>query len=351
MDRLATLDVGWLKPALKYTHDRLGQIGLDRLNDVLPEQVITRPHGRVALAQAYKWGNAFSTMFPGEDPWTAVALRTRLTMCPDIEVALASAACLEEALLNLNETIFREPGIRLEIHRGNPHSRIVVRPPILQTENDLPDVGCRHRAVLALCIIREYVSPSWSPPNIILGGDAVVSSEFWGAPVEYVPRMSSWEIETELLNRPRLHQPKGPPPALGHCCGAHASRAECRGFAHDVADLLREQLRFVGVPSAEGMADMIGLPLTSFKRCLRTAGVTYKEISDQVRFQCAKQLLRAGRCVTEVSREVNYSNPKAFRRAFKRISTLEPAEYQALYHAREEDPDPAKTIRIFRKVV
>lgn len=349
MNRLEMLHVGWLQPALKYTLDRLGQVGLDQLDEVLPQHLISRPDGHVTLPQAYQWGLRLSQLFPDQDAWTEIAITSRLRMAPAIDTSIAGAETLEEAIYGLQEGVFHQAGIQVQIDRGPYKSVITVHPP--GRDISLPDVGCRHRAILVIFVIREFVGPRWTPEKIVLGGDAVVGNQFLGAPVEYCPRTSIWEIDTDLLDRTRVtpETPETPATTTSCTCGQTDCCGDSRTFAHDVADVLREQLPFLGVPSAREMAERIGVSDSKLKRCLRHAGFSYKDITDQVRFQVAKRLLRHGHAVPDVAREVHYADTKAFRRAFTRISTLDPKEYRDLYHAYDEDP--LKTIKIFRKVV
>ena len=71
--------------------------------------------------------------------------------------------------------------------------------------------------------------------------------------------------------------------------------------------------------SIEQVARALQLSARTLRRRLREADTSFREISDRVRAQAARQLLREqGLTVAEASRQLGFSDARAFRRAYKR---------------------------------
>jgi AraC-like DNA-binding protein len=92
-----------------------------------------------------------------------------------------------------------------------------------------------------------------------------------------------------------------------------------------VERLLRSRLR--QPPKLNDVARTLNLSERSLRRRLAESGRIFREIHDRVRAERALQLLQAGvLSVAEVGSEVGFSDPREFRRAFKRWTGMAPQD-------------------------
>lgn len=70
------------------------------------------------------------------------------------------------------------------------------------------------------------------------------------------------------------------------------------------------------------------------RRFIKATGYTPVEYLQRARIELAKNALEMGRkSIAEIMSEVGYSDEKAFREVFRKISGLSPVDYQARYHS------------------
>ncbi|MHB1059505.1 MAG: AraC family transcriptional regulator [Rhodanobacter sp.] len=92
-----------------------------------------------------------------------------------------------------------------------------------------------------------------------------------------------------------------------------------------VERLLRAQL--AQQPKLNDVARTLNLSERSLRRKLAESGRIFREIHDRVRAERALQLLQAGTLsVAQVGSEVGFSDPREFRRAFKRWTGMPPQD-------------------------
>jgi len=86
--------------------------------------------------------------------------------------------------------------------------------------------------------------------------------------------------------------------------------------------------------SFEKLASQLAVSRRNFdRRFIKATGNTPVEYMQRVKIEAAKSLLEKGRkSVFEVMDEVGYSDERAFREVFKRITGLSPADYKAKYN-------------------
>jgi transcriptional regulator GlxA family with amidase domain len=85
--------------------------------------------------------------------------------------------------------------------------------------------------------------------------------------------------------------------------------------------------------SFEELADKLAISRRSFdRRFIKATGNTPVEYLQRVKVEVAKRSLEKGRkTIYEVMSEVGYSDDKAFREVFKKITSLSPLDYRARY--------------------
>ncbi|MGW5781430.1 AraC family transcriptional regulator [Streptomyces sp. NPDC003863] len=107
-------------------------------------------------------------------------------------------------------------------------------------------------------------------------------------------------------------------------CGDYGSTATGR-----VRHLIGRALPAGPVPTPEQLADRLSVSPQTLRRRLAAEGTTYQRIRDQVRRDHAIAELTGGRISIErLSRQLGFSEPSAFHRAFRRWTGETPRSYQ-----------------------
>jgi len=97
-----------------------------------------------------------------------------------------------------------------------------------------------------------------------------------------------------------------------------------RSFADEVVQCMRYEFA-ARVPSLEVMAAHMNISVRTFQRKLSAERKNYRDIADQVSKEIALSLLASGKTrVSDVSHLMGYSEPSAFRRAFRRWTKSTP---------------------------
>lgn len=104
----------------------------------------------------------------------------------------------------------------------------------------------------------------------------------------------------------------------------------------DVEETLADEVRYYvrthlsnGLPDASTVAKAIGMSLSTFKRRLKAEGVTYRDLTQELRIEIAKDLLTANALsIYEISFMLGFSSSTAFSRAFKAWTGDAPSRYR-----------------------
>ncbi len=83
------------------------------------------------------------------------------------------------------------------------------------------------------------------------------------------------------------------------------------------------------LPNSDEIAERLGISEQTLRRKLSAEGISYQQIKDNLRSDLANKLL-TNRSLTigEVARQLNFSEPRAFTRAFKQWSGVTPREFR-----------------------
>lgn len=89
------------------------------------------------------------------------------------------------------------------------------------------------------------------------------------------------------------------------------------------------------LPSSDQLAKLLQMSEQTLRRKLSAEGISYQQIKDNLRQDIANKLLRnAALNISDISRMLNFSEPRAFTRAYKQWSGVTPKEYRQLKLAR-----------------
>lgn len=97
---------------------------------------------------------------------------------------------------------------------------------------------------------------------------------------------------------------------------------DARSFQARTRELVED-----GLLSQEEVAMRLGLSVATLRRRLAEEGISFRGLVHQVRFEVAKSMLSGGQSVNQVSEKLDYSDIRAFNRAFKKWTGQTPAEY------------------------
>jgi AraC-like DNA-binding protein len=86
-----------------------------------------------------------------------------------------------------------------------------------------------------------------------------------------------------------------------------------------------------GHPSIERVAERLGASVRSLQRDLQLRGITYSDLVDCARYECAQALLcKSSSGISDISAMLGYTDPSSFSRAFMRWSGVSPRQYRRM---------------------
>ncbi len=191
---------------------------------------------------------------------------------------------------------------------------------------------CEELFASSTMIARELVGAELRPLRLELAYPrpryAAAYTQLFGCELRFDAPRCRLLIDTRWLAHPLPgYNPLTAQQALALCA---QQRTADGGEPHQeivaaVERLLRQQLR--QQPTLTEVARTLNLSERSLRRRLTESGRVFREIHDRVRAERALQLLQAGALsVAEIGSEVGFSDPREFRRAFKRWTGMAPQE-------------------------
>lgn len=179
-------------------------------------------------------------------------------------------------------------------------------------------------------VVRLVAGPQWAPKEIELTAKVsrhVIQSEFLGAEKVVFEQPSRGIV----LPRSMLAMQKPALPAWLESDAMMTQPLPDKGVANQLQGILPAYLS-----SASFGKDLIvrltGMSFRSMQRRLAREGETYSGIVTRIRQQLAEQLLAdPGQRLTDVARQLGYSNLSNFTRAFRRWTGITPGEYRRLF--------------------
>jgi len=219
--------------------------------------------------------------------------------------------------------------LRIELSEERAQVAVVIAHPA-----DELDAGAG--AEVGLALGRRFVA------EILDMGDAVVGVEFshqpWAAPAAYeaffaVPVRFGQPRTALCFDRQALDRdPPRPDPRLFAFIESHLRLASDELVRDDrLADVREAIVDNVARQdyAAEAVAQALGVSLRALQRRVSAEGTTLRKLLDDARCAQAKRLLGDHRLsVDEVAFILDYSDERAFRRAFKRMTGSSPAQFR-----------------------
>lgn len=189
---------------------------------------------------------------------------------------------------------------------------------------------CEELFASSLAIARELLGRHFRPSRLeatyARPPHAEAYADFFQCELVFGARCNRVVLDVPWLGHPLpAHNPLTAQQALALCMQQHDTAGMQQEIVASVERLLRSHLR--QPPRLPDVARMLNMSERSLRRRLAESGRIFREIHDRVRAERALQLLQAGvLSVAEVGSEVGFSDPREFRRAFKRWTGMAPQD-------------------------
>lgn len=197
-------------------------------------------------------------------------------------------------------------------------------------------------------ILKDLCGPKWQATEVLLArrkpADAAPYERFFRAPVRFNAEISSISFPARWLD----HENLAADGALLKLLEQRACELEEREratFAQHVKRAMRP-LVLGHRCSAASTAQLFQIQKRTLNRRLCEEGTDFRTLLDEVRYDISRQLLANTEIsLAEIAAALDYSEPSAFTRAFRRWSGMAPRSWRdrhaALEHADRGAPEPA----------
>lgn len=184
-----------------------------------------------------------------------------------------------------------------------------------------------------LNVLRECCGAHWSPEEVQFEHPKPAAAKehetAFGAPVYFSQPTNALLFKPELLDRPMPSRDLKLLAVMQTCLERLGS-----GMASE--DLLLDRVRAAirtrlpeGYPSLDDIAEELRAPLGAMHQDFQAAGLTYKEIVEEVRRDLAISYVRQRHLpFSEIAMLIGYSELSAFSRAFRRWTGTSPRAYR-----------------------
>jgi AraC-like DNA-binding protein len=200
----------------------------------------------------------------------------------------------------------------------------------LPVDSNGADVLTMMRTVLILSIIRAHLGREWCPARIgfeMTGPISPLVQESLGNTRFHCTPAYGWVH----LPQSTLSQPAREPLALDIRSITDNYIEPAKDFFGSIKQLLQPYLR-EGAPSIQFAANLFNRSPRSFQRDLSNAGISYRDLIKEVRFERACQLLRLSDIkIQAIAFELGYTDPAHFTRFFENVAGVSPLKYRHLH--------------------
>ena len=196
--------------------------------------------------------------------------------------------------------------------------------------NDAPLLPflCEELFASALAIARELLGQGFRPSRLEVTyaqpPHVNAYADYFQCELVFGARYNRIVLDVRWLAQPLpAHNPLTAQQALALCMQQHDASGAQQEIVASVERLLRSHLR--QQPRLPDVARMLNMSERSLRRRLAEGGRIFREIHDRVRAERALELLHGGALsVAEIGQEIGFSDPREFRRAFKRWTGMPP---------------------------
>jgi AraC-like DNA-binding protein len=248
-----------------------------------------------------------------------------------VSAAQNLGAMLERATKAL---VYHQTGSEFKVEKNGPSVRwsYTIKSPF--AENPQPCID--HTLQPMISLVRLYAGLKWRPSAIEVaysGSSRRASLEnAFEVPIYFTQHTTSLVIERELLSSPQLT----PSATLDLVTFGDLRRMVMSPPPRSTAEKARSivQLRArSGCPDIETVAAELNTSVRTLQRELGQDGTRFRDVVQQARFSQAVRLVaETCRPFEDISREIGYSDPANFTRAFQHASGMPPSVYRKLHY-------------------
>ena len=185
---------------------------------------------------------------------------------------------------------------------------------------------------VAFNIVRDLCGNDWKPVEVRFAHrkpeDVKPYRQFFQVPLRFDAEQYAVVFSATWLNR-RLPNTNR---ELLHLLQQEIDRLEVKlgdNFQDQVRSLLRTTL-VTGHASADQVAELFSMHRRTLNRQLKASGTSFQKLTDEVRFEIARQLLEDSSIeIIQIASILGYSNASAFTRSFRRWSSTTPAKWRS----------------------
>lgn len=178
-----------------------------------------------------------------------------------------------------------------------------------------------------LGMVRVYMGPQWQPTEIGLmirhTPSRYIREHFPRTRIKQSQPFSYVTLENAILSQP---------PLRAETAISKSSQLDYQSLPSDFASSLEQLLLSYVKESAlsvELAAGLCNMSKRTLQRKLKEMGTSYREVLDHAHFRAAKVMLQnPDFTVTEISRQLGYSDVAHFARTFRRIAGVTPIMYR-----------------------
>ncbi len=187
---------------------------------------------------------------------------------------------------------------------------------------------CEELFASSLAIARQLLGATFSPSRLEVTyarpANAQAYRDYFQCELVFGARFNRIVLDVQWLGHPlSTHNPFTSQQALALCTQQYDANGMQQEIVASVERLLRSHLR--QQPRLPDVARMLNMSERSLRRRLSESGRIFREIHDRVRAERALELLHGGALsVAEIGQEIGFSDPREFRRAFKRWTGMPP---------------------------
>jgi AraC-like DNA-binding protein len=193
-------------------------------------------------------------------------------------------------------------------------------------------------------LMKGLCGPDWRPDEVLLPrrrpADVAPYRAFFDAPLRFDADQAALAFSARWLDRP-LPQAD---PNLRRFLREHMQEpaaGDAEGASEDIRRVVRAILGTTH-PSGANVARLLNLSRRTLSRRLKLEGTDFRQLSEEVRYSTARQLLEATQLpLAHIAAKLQYSEASAFSRAFKRWSGLSPREWRTREAGTSLDPKMA----------
>lgn len=250
--------------------------------------------------------------------------------CPTLEAALARIAefcdafAINERMLTVHELNEQTVAIEFDIQMHKKH------------KNSRQGAVISANLMVAMYRITCWLTGQALPlQKVHLAAQAPARSEpyqrLFGCPVEFEAGQDALVVDRKVLTYPIVHTEQALPEIMDNWPAAlfEDPAASEVDMVTRIENLIGDKLSR-DIPSLDELAQRLGSPPAEIRAGLKMAGTNYKQITDTIRLQKAKKLLRETSLgLAEIAEVLGFPAASAFHRSFKRWTGETPGAYRS----------------------